>query len=182
MNVALGVGPKNVIIKVPIDRFAARGSMQKRRLTGVTIFGVLVLMSSMMHMEKLIEDTDVYFKTYAYLPAWLTTTRYCFSWFQRILGISAAILALMYKEIGRKLLLLIGIFTISTVYWKHPYVAVESFVYDMQGRYPVDVQVFSLESIALAATISLCFLDVLFQGILIFYFTRDGVIRAFNKP
>ncbi|MBZ0165992.1 MAG: hypothetical protein K8I00_04230 [Candidatus Omnitrophica bacterium] len=156
--------------------------MQKKKLAGVTIFSVLVLMSSLMHMGKLIEDTDVYFKTYAYLPGWLTTTRYCFSWFQRVLGISAAILALLYKEIGRKLLLLIGVFTITTVYWKHPYVAVERFVYDMQGRYPVEAQAFSLESIALAATISLCFLDVLFQGILIFYFTRDGVKKAFKKP
>lgn len=155
--------------------------MAKQKLAGVTIFGLLILLSSFVHMSKLVEDATWYFETYGYMPAWLTTTRYCFSWFQRIVGITGAILVLKYHEWGRKILIAIGVFTITTVYWKHPYIAVKAHAQSWQKSFPLEVQQYSLETIALWATFILIILDVVFQSVLIYYFTRKDVKEAFQK-
>ncbi|MCA9403003.1 MAG: hypothetical protein KC897_04420 [Candidatus Omnitrophica bacterium] len=153
--------------------------MPKTRLAGVKILCILVLLSSFLHIHSLLEDTPWYFENYAYLPAWLAVIRYSFSWFQRILGVTAAVLTLMYRELGRKLLLIIGIFTITTVYWKHPFEAVKIHAEGLQASFPEQAQQFSLDSIAATATVFLILIDVTFQGIVIYYFTRKRVKEAF---
>lgn len=155
--------------------------MPETKLTGVKIFCILVLLSSFIQLTRVVDDTAWYFETYAYMPAWLAVVRYCFSWFQRIVGITAAILTLMYRNLGRQLLLIIGIFTITTVYWKHPYVAVRRHVEGLQASFPPQAHDFSLDTIAAAATVILILLDITFQGILIYYFTRRRVREAFVK-
>lgn len=156
--------------------------MSERKLAGVTLFCALVLLSSLMHMEKLVEDRAWYFETYSYMPLWLATARYSFSWFQRVAGITAALLTLNYREWGRRLLLVIAVFTISTVYWKHPYVAVERHGAELKIQYPAVFGDYSLDHIATVATIGLILIDVLFQSAVIYYFTRREVREAFRKP
>ena len=91
------------------------------RPRGVTIFAFLLIVSSLIHIHKLIVDRDMYVYFYSYWPTWLIMLRYSFSWFQRILGLAAGIGILSLKEIGRRIALFIGCFTILTIYWKHPY-------------------------------------------------------------
>ena len=155
--------------------------MAERKRVGVTIFCVLVLLSSLMHIGKLIEDAAWYFDTYSYMPYWLTVTRYSFSWFQRIVGITAAILTLMYREWGRRLLLIIAVFTIATVYWKHPFVGVKRHAVELKAQYPAVYGDISIDTIVVWATIVLILLDVIFQSVVIYYFTRRQVREAFVK-
>ncbi len=155
--------------------------MPKTMLAGAKFFGLLYVIGSLLHMGKLVDDAEWYFATYAYLPAWLTTARYGFSWFQRVAGLLAGILTLLRLELGRKLFIWIGLFTITTVYWKHPYVAVLRHAGTMKTQYPAVFADIPLDSIALSATVGLMLSDVIFQGIVIYYFTRPYVKEAFRR-
>src|SRR3989338_9777350 len=73
------------------------------RTRGVTIFAFLLIVSSLIHIHKLIVDRDMYVYLYSYWPTWLIMLRYSFSWFQRILGLAAGIGILSLKEIGRRI-------------------------------------------------------------------------------
>jgi len=90
---------------------------------GVIVLAVLLLVSSLMHIQKLAMERDICFYYYGYWPPWLLVTRYSFSWFQRVLGILIAVGLLARKDLARKTAIVLGCFTIATLYWKHHYPA-----------------------------------------------------------
>lgn len=145
---------------------------------GVKIFGALIVVSSLVHIQTLIVDMEWYFYTYSYLPHWLAVCRYSFSWFQRIFGLTAGIGIFFYRDVFRKMLLILGIFTITTVYWKHPYQGVKQHVLILKETVPNYVY---SEKIVLASVIFLITLDVVFQGAVIYYFTRPSVKKSFKS-
>lgn len=153
------------------------GSVSQKKLTGVTIFGSLIIFSSLLHMSKLVEDKVQYFEYYSYLPAWLAKSRYAFSWFQRIYGLTCGIGILFYKDIFRKGLIILGVFVISTVYWKHPYAAFLKHTQYLSHKIPGDLP---FEAMTLISVIIHILLDVCFQGYLIYYLTRPNVRSHFK--
>ena len=64
---------------------------------------------------------DVYQAMFAWLSPQETFFRYTFSIFSRELYILAGILVLLRKDVGRRILIFLSLFTVVTVYWKHPY-------------------------------------------------------------
>ena len=154
--------------------------MKKARLAGVTVFGSIIVFSSLMHMHKLAGDREWYLETYAYMPEWLAWTRYSFSWFQRILGISAGIGILLYKDVFRKLAIIIGVFTICTVYWKHPYEGFKRHTQYLDQVFPEMTEIATFSSITGYAVLGHIMLDVIFQGWLIYYLTRPKVKSYFK--
>lgn len=150
------------------------------RPLGVTFFAVLLIISSLLHMRYLLSEHDTYMYIYGYLPHWLAVVRYFFSWFQRILGLTAAVGLLRRNELGRKLAIFIAIFSILTIYWKHPYAGFKNHTayldehlgFLLQGwGYPE----LSFSQFTLAAVIVAWVWDILFFGSMIYYLTRPSV-------
>jgi hypothetical protein len=157
-----------------------------RRSTGVTVFAFLLIVSSIMHIHKLIVNVSWYVDTYSYLPPWLIVLRYSFSWLQRALGILAAVGLLALNDTARKLAIAIGIFTILTIYWKHPYIAYKAHTEFLDSRFGLLFHQlgapagFKISSYAMAAVVLNCALDVMFCGILIYFLTRPVVKKQFK--
>jgi len=137
-----------------------------------------------MHMHKLLTEGAQYANIYSYLPAWLITVRYSFSWLQRIIGIFTGFGILAKKEIARKIAIAIGCFTILTVYWKHPYPAVKLHTQYLEEQFGYILAQtgtgVTFPSMALFAVIALCICDIIFWGISIYFLTRPAVKNQFK--
>jgi hypothetical protein len=154
---------------------------------GVKVFGMLLILSSLLHIHKLVVDLDWYVDSYSYMPPWLIVLRYGFSWFQRMIGILVGIGLLAQKEIARKLGILIGMFTILSVYWKHPYPAFKlhaqylddrfGYIFSRLGFSQIS---FSSSSVMILAIIMNSLGDILFWCIFIYFFTRSSVKKQFK--
>jgi hypothetical protein len=151
----------------------------------VILFGALLILSSLVHMHKLLVEKGLYERYYSYLPAGLVAVRYSFSWVQRVLGILAGVGLLARKEIARKLAFFIGGFTILTVYWKHPYEAVRLHTQylDQQLGHLLSwtgtgVTFSGLTPLVVAALIA-C--DIIFWAIFFYFFTRPSVKVQFKS-
>lgn len=160
--------------------------MEEKHPTGVNIFGVILILSSLVHMHKLFVDYDWYVASYGYWPTWLMVLRYCFSWFQRILGLIAGMGILRLKDTARKIAICIGWFTILTIYWKHPYDAFEKHAVYLDQHYGYIFQMMgypklSFVPLTLPALIIQYVLDILFCGVMIYYFTRPAVKAHFKS-
>lgn len=152
---------------------------------GIVLFGVLLVLSSLVHMHKLVADRQAYADYYGYLPTGWILARYAFSWLQRFAGILAGIGILARKEIARKLAFIIGGFTLATVYWKHPYPAVKLHCeyLDKQFGYflPQAWTGISFSSLAPLSVAALILCDIVFWGIFFYCFTRPSVKDQFKS-
>ena len=117
--------------RLKLERAKQREEEKKNQISvpgwagaGVTLFGILLILSSLIHIQKLIHEIPLYVHYYSDLPPEWIVARYAFSWFQRLVGILAAVGILARREIARRLGIALGCFTVLTVYWKHPYAAV----------------------------------------------------------
>ena len=167
--------------------------MKQKLPRGVLVFGVLFIVSSLMHIQALIFNFHWYFDIYSYWPKWLILIRYLFSWFQRILGLVTAIGILRLKNIFRRIAIAIGVFTILTVYWKHPYAAFKNHAETLDRIFAntgfnelisraaeIGLHIKSFAELALAAVIGHAILDIIFCGSLIYYLTRPAVKEKFE--
>lgn len=159
-------------------------SSRSPRSRGVTIFGLLLIISSLVHIHKLIVDIDWYTSTYNYWPADLIVLRYAFSWFQRLLGILAGVGILMQKNPARLLAMGIAWFTMLTLYWKHPYPAFLLNAQNLDKQYghiiaAAGVPGVSFASLAFVSLIVQFIGDIAFCSTLIYFFTRPPVKKQF---
>ena len=160
-------------------------SKSSSKSVGVEIFGILIIFSSIIHMQKLVLDVASYVHWYSYMPPWMITLRYGFSWFQRIVGILVGVGILARKDIARKAGIGLGCFTIATVYWKHPYAAFKIHTQELDQVYGnlfsrLGLPAIKFASVTLLADIVHCLLDILFWGIFIYLFTRPSVKEQFK--
>ena len=152
---------------------------------GIKILGGLFIISSLIQMHALL-NFEWYKEVYRYLPGSLMIMRYSFSWIQRILGISAGIGLLYLNELSRKILLCISVFSILTLYWKHPFIAFQyhteyldrelGFLFSHTGLPHI-----SFSSLVLPSLIVQDLSDILFNGVVIYYLTRPKVKAMFKK-
>lgn len=159
--------------------------MRRRKPKGIIIFGTLLIVSSVIHMSTLVFERDWYWYNYSYMPPVWILTRFLFSWFQRILGLTAGIGILYLKNGCRRLAIAISWFTMLVLYWKHPYEAFLNhtryldqrlgYLFKMAG-YPK----ISFSALTVPALITHYCLDILFCGSLIYYFTRPQIKKHFG--
>lgn len=152
---------------------------------GITLWGALLIFSSLIHIHKLIVDIEWYTSTYSYWPAGLIVLRYSFSWVQRILGTLVGAGILMRNNLARLTGMGIGWFTMAVLCWKHPYHAFKIHAQYLDKRYAyffssLGVPHLSFESLALAATIAQWICDITFWSFFIFFFTRPSVKKQFH--
>ena len=161
------------------------GNNFKIKPPGVVIISALLIFSSLIHIQTLVFNFDWYRQNFGYLPEWLANLRYCFSWLQRILGITAGIGILYLNNQSRRLGILIGYFTIATLYWKHPLEAFETHTAFLDQKLgpllswmgKTDI---SFSSVALPAMIVHDVLDISFWLTVIIYLTRPGIKKYFT--
>ncbi|MFH1415447.1 MAG: hypothetical protein ABIH89_05125 [Elusimicrobiota bacterium] len=147
----------------------------------VIVIGILYIIGPVIHMHKLYVDRDMYFQVYEYM-GWLATVRYLFSWFQRILGIITAIGIMHFKEIYRKILICICLFTIITVYWKHHYPAFLEHTKKLDQKYGFFLNTgLSYETITVISIIVHSLLNVVFCVAVIYCLTRPSIKKVFHK-
>ena len=144
----------------------------------------IVIFASIFQIFKLF-DREFYWDIFRYMPPYVILIRYIFSWVQRCIGMTTAIGLLFLKNVFRKITLVLGIFTICTVYWKHPYQGflIHTQRLDEQFGHYLAMSGFpelTFTSITRYAVIGNIILDILFWGILIFYFTRSRVKEQFS--
>jgi hypothetical protein len=154
----------------------------------VVLIGLLYIIGPLIHLNKLVFDKAWYFDTYSYMPKWLMLTRYSFSFFQRIVALITAAGLLRFKEIYRKILIGICIFTMSTVYWKHPYPAFLAHTKGLDIKYGAylnsltrnNVKI-TFEMLTVPSIIVHCLLNIAFCGVVIYFLTRPGIKKLFSK-
>lgn len=152
---------------------------------GVVFFAILIIGSSLIHMHTLIVKKDWYWEVYAYYPGWLIALRYSFSWLQRIVGLSVAAGTLLLNNMFRKLAIILGMFTIATVYLKHPYTGFARHTAILDEQYgsvirSFGIAEFSFQSLTVAAMIVHWLLDIGFWCFWIWYFTRPHIKEYFG--
>ena len=152
---------------------------------GVIIFALLLLVSTLIHIHKLVFDVKDYVFFYSYLPPWLTATRYAFSWCQRAVGLLVAVGLLAQKDIARKAGIGVGLFTIATIYWKHPAEGFRLHAQLLDERFGqltarMGFPEITFSSLAVPSAIVHCAGDILFWCIFIYFFTRPSVKAQFQ--
>jgi uncharacterized membrane protein YphA (DoxX/SURF4 family) len=149
----------------------------------VRILGLMYLVSSLIQMQVLIMKKQWYFEIYGHMPLWLATVRYGFSWFQRIAGIMAALGLLTFNKIGRWIAIGISIFTMATIYWKHPYSAFLAHAQGLDRQYNYlslnNNFGVSFESLALAAMLVQYALDIGFCLSVLYILSRPRIKSVF---
>jgi hypothetical protein len=152
---------------------------------GVIFFSVSILLTSLMHMHKLIVERDFAFFAFSYWPHWLFMIRYCFSFGMRILGLTAAVGMLRLKEISRKIMLGISWFTILTIYWKHPYEGFKNHTAYLDEHFgyllaDYGFPQFTFSQFTKAAMVGTIAWDLFFFSLMIYYLTRPAVKARFK--
>jgi hypothetical protein len=158
---------------------------------GVKIYGHLIMIMSMIHVLGLLSFAmkwDFYVFTYQFYPEWLLPIRYAFSWFQRIVGMTIGIGLLYYKELFRKLALILFSFAILTLPWKHPYqgfynaahyldIYCADYIQSLERSYGPGLTFVSQIRVAL---IFYYIVDFVFASSLLYYLTRPKVKDSFH--
>lgn len=155
---------------------------QKKPTFVIGLVAALFLISSAIHIHKLF-DTAWYWEIFSYMPSSAILIRYCVSWGQRFVGIVCAFGILSLNEFFRKLILVIEVFTILTVWLKHPYQGFYVHALKLDEQFAEMLQVFEVPFLfsdyTLLAVILACFLDVVFAAAVIYYFTRPSVKKLY---
>lgn len=159
---------------------------KRKRPIGLFIFGWLLILSSLVHLHTYIFGYVWLCKIFDYWPSWLVNTRYCFSIVQRIAGLVAGIGLLYGNKVSRQIAMVIAIFTILTLYWKHPYQAFLNHCQMLDQQFSgiftsQHIWNMSFVRLCIPALITHCLLDILFCGSLLYYLTRPSVKEYFEQ-
>jgi len=160
-------------------------STKRETLWGLKIFGWGLIVTSLIHMHKMIFEYNFYINIYTYLGP-LVYLRYAFSWFQRIAGILIGVGLLKEKKWAPISGIILGSFTILTIYWKHPYTAFHNHTQLLDKKFGHLLQSWNIpsnltfESATVPSMIVHCLLDVSFWAVFIFYVTRPAIRERFR--
>lgn len=125
---------------------------------------------------------EYYANLFSAMPLWLINVRFVFSVVLRIIIILGSIGVLLRSRIARKLILAYSIFTILTIYWKHPYVAFKN-VFEWQaanGTLPENVAA-NLHWYILGLMLFFYIKDILISIITIYLLRRENIAMQFIK-
>lgn len=153
---------------------------------GIDIFAWLIIFSSLIHIHTLATNHEGYMSAYSYLPPFWIVMQYGFSWFHRLAGLLIAFGLIRRKELARKGVLCLAIFSILTIYWKHPDRTFLRIAENLQMCWGDLLYQYSLSDIRFTGMAGIvfifqCLLDIIFQGMMLAYFTRSGVKKIFKQ-
>ena len=164
--------------------------MKKKFALGITLFGLYFFVDSFFQLyAKLL--TPNYYSWYSTIfqpaPEKTIFLRYLFSILYRIFELALGIGIFRRQEIFRKFALFFSWFTISIIYWKHPFDALINHSQIIgKNIQPIvgSCQVTSPAYINMIARISLwCVytMDIGISALVIYYFTRPYIKEQFKR-
>jgi len=143
------------------------------------ILGVIVLLYALQGMPTL--DFDSYALRFRPLPEKFIFARYALSLGIRIFLLAAAVGIFFRREIFRKIIIYAGVFTVFTVYWKHPVIVYKRILMwkVAQGALPASV-IPRIDGLAWASAAASYLVDIIIALGLIYLFTRPKIKRQFQ--
>jgi hypothetical protein len=152
---------------------------------GIYVLSVLFIISSIIHMHVLFTQRSWYWELFKYLPAWLIPFRYFFSWIQRIIGLVIIVGLLRLKEIWRRIMIGLGIFTIGTIFLKHPYHGFKQHTRLLDERFGeylilVGFTDYSFSDLTVWAIVVAYLLDIGFALLYIYYLSKPSIKIHFD--
>ena len=154
---------------------------------GITVFGVIIVVTSLLQLNTLVRWA-YYQWLFNLLPEDVLRLRYFISITLRVLGLASGIGILLHKDLFRKIAIGISVFTVATIYWKHPLYMVSKHARVVIGwlsrsnccsaglSQPPLIKIIEWSSL-----ISLCAVDIGFALWLVYYFTRPRIKAYFKK-
>jgi len=145
----------------------------------IIILGVIVILYSFQGLPTF--DFAAYASKFSPLSEELILVRYIFSITLRIFLFIAGVGVLFRRDIFRKSILFICLFTICTVYWKHPFLCFKnSFMFNInQGVVPVDLMP-KINLITWFCVVTSYIMDIVISVFLIYLFTRPKIKEQFK--
>lgn len=167
---------------------------------GIFIFGLLLILGSLYKLSGFIRY-DYYVFMFQQLPAGGIGDRYIISIAYRLVGLVTAGGLLLRREWARQIFLCLCIFTLATLYWKHPYSVFENIAIYQEWLaginelpkgtitestypiYPQDLGGYQLArpEIPRTARVLHSLIDLVFCGSAIYYFTRKNIFSVFKN-
>ncbi len=152
------------------------------------IFGIVLIVSSLIQVADWLTPRyyNYYKDIFQPLPQELIRLRYLISCVRRLSGLVVGIGVLCNKDIFRKLLIFISWFTLLTLYWKHPFFAVQNharYVLKQMSGIAGSCGFVTLPSERFLTAVSLAGLyaiDIVFSALVIYYFTRPSIKEWFK--
>ena len=163
----------------------ARAMPSPRRPFGVTLFGIVLIATSLVHLRTLLE-VDHYWWLFESMPEPVLRLRYFCSVWLRVLGLASGIGLLRRQETFRKAAMAVGIVTMATVYWKHPWFAVNKLAQSVIDMFAASSGLGYLFTpslrrlVAVFSLIGLYVFDLAFSIWLLVYLTRPHVTAWFH--
>jgi len=156
--------------------------MNKIRPIGLLIIAILLILTSSAQLTIELSRVKLYMAQLYPLPLSLIVLRYFITVMLRMVGLACGIGVLFFSNVFRKLLILLCSLTIVTIYWKHPFFIFEKMYWQAQAMY-FNAQIPEPANLWIRpwiAWLMVCLIDVIFAGIIIFYFTRPKVKELFT--
>ena len=152
----------------------------RKRLWGITLFGSLLIVGSIYKLWGF-RSYEYYQFMFQQLSEESIFVRYLGSIMLRIFAIIVAAGVLLLKESCRKLFVLLCVFTLCILYWKHPFYVFEN-IARLSEQMILRKEAGGELTNSLYPWISLAFhyaIDILFSGTALYYFTRSKVKEQF---
>jgi hypothetical protein len=156
---------------------------------GITIFGLILISDSLLHLLNQLH-VSTYYPEYCWLmhplPENMIFQLYLISILSGIAELIAGIGILFCKEICRKLALILTGFTLATLYWRMPF-----YFFSKQADQVIDFISWTNNSdewfagidkgwVIWSSFIIVWMVNVIFSGLLIYYFTRPYIKTRFK--
>lgn len=153
--------------------------VKKKLSKEIMILSGIVILYSFQGLPTL--DFTWYAVKFYPLSERLILARYVFSITLRIFLFIAGVGILFRKDIFRKIIVLISLFTICTVYWKHPFICFKnSFMFNIrQSIIPADLLP-KIDMIAWFCVITSYIMDIIVASFFIYLFTRSKIKEQFK--
>lgn len=146
----------------------------------IIILSIIVVLYSFQGLPTF--DFASYAIKFRPLPEKLILARYIFSLALRIFLLIAGVGILFRKEIFRKSILFVSIFTICTIYWKHPFLCFKNgLIFNIRkGVISADL-IPKINMIAWCTTVACYLIDIIIASFLIYLFTRPKIKEQFYR-
>lgn len=123
---------------------------------------------------------EYYSRLFSSMPVWLIRIRFIFSISLRLLMLLGAIGVVLRQNMARNMVQLYSVFTILTIYWKHPYSTFEELLFSLAKAGQISESILANISLhALALTLFFCLKDVLIAIIILYLLKRKDIIVQF---
>lgn len=154
----------------------------KKQPQGVILFGAFLILGSIYKLWGF-ANYEYYRFMFQSLPDQVIFIRYCMSVLLRLVGVIVATGILLLNDVFRKFFVVLCVLTLCFLYWKHPFFVFEHISRLTEERFfgkPVTGEL----TYPLRPWISLIFnyfVDIVFCGSALYYFTRPKVKEQFHS-